>query len=107
MHMAIFKIYPAPGHAPAVLDVLESMKTALASSSDCLDCTVAFETGEEGAIVYTECWHSMAALTSHLRSHIFLRVLEAMEFSRSTPKVMFFDVSEVGGMDVIEVARAV
>jgi quinol monooxygenase YgiN len=106
MHMAIFKIYPVPGYAPAVLDVLESMKTSLASSSECLDCSVAFETGEEGAIVYTERWHSLEALTSHLRSHIFLRVLEAMEFSRSTPKVMFFDVSEIGGMDVSEGARA-
>jgi quinol monooxygenase YgiN len=107
MNLAIFKIYPAPGHAPAVLDVLESMKTALASASDCLDCTLAFETGEEGAIVYTELWRSLEALKTHLRSHIFLRILEAMEFSRSAPKVVFFDVSEIGGMDLIEVARAV
>ncbi len=107
MKLAIFKIYPAPGHAPAVLDVLESMKTALASASDCLDCTVAFETGEEGAIVYTERWRSQEALEAHLRSHIFLRILEAMEFSRIAPKVVFFDVSEIGGMDLIEVARAI
>ena len=54
MKLVILKIYPATGRAPAVIDVLESMKMALASTSDCLDCTVAFETGEEGAIVYTE-----------------------------------------------------
>ncbi len=105
MNLAIFKIYPAPGNAPAVLDVLESMRSSLASVTDCLDCTVAFETGEDGAIVYTEHWQSGEALREHLRSHIFLRVLEAMEFSRCAPKVMFFDVSEVGGMEQIEMVR--
>lgn len=105
MNLAIFKIFPAPGHAPAVLDVLESMRTALASVIDCLDCTVALETGEDGAIVYIEQWQSAEALQTHLRSHIFLRVLEAMEFSRCAPKVMFFDVAEAGGMEQIELAR--
>ena len=106
MNMAIFKIYPSPGNAPAVLDILESMKAALASARDCLDCTLAFETGEEGAIVYTERWRSLESLETHLRSHIFLRILEAMEFSRVAPKVMFFDIADIGGMDLIERARS-
>ena len=106
MKLVILKIYPATGRAPAVIDVLESMKMALASTSDCLDCTVAFETGEEGAIVYTEQWRSKEALEGHLRSHIFLRVLEAMEYSRNAPKINFFDVSEIGGLELVEMARA-
>jgi quinol monooxygenase YgiN len=107
MNVAIFKIYPAPGQAPAVLDVLESMKTVLASAGDCLECTVALETGEEGGIIYTERWQSRESLMAHLRSHIFLRILEAMEYSRSAPKVMFFEVTDIGGMDLIEMARSV
>lgn len=106
MKLVILKIYPATGRAPAVIDVLESMKMALASTSDCLDCTVAFETGEEGAIVYTEQWRSKEALEGHLRSHIFLRILEAMEYSRNAPKINFFDVSEIGGLEFVEMARA-
>lgn len=63
------------------------------------------ETGEDGAIVFTEQWQTVEALQAHLRSHIFLRVLGAMELLRFTPEVMFFDVSEAGGMEQIELAR--
>lgn len=106
MNLAIFKIFPAQGNAPAVLEVLESMRASLAPVAACLECTVAFETGEDGAIVYTERWQSGEALREHLRSNIFLRVLEAMEYSRCAPEIAFYAVSEVGGMEQIEIARA-
>jgi quinol monooxygenase YgiN len=105
MNIAIIKIYPAAGYAPAVVDVLESMKAALGAAADCMGCSVAFETGEDGAIVYTESWASPEAHENHLRSAIFSRVLEAMEFSRKRPVVEFFTVTEAGGMEVIEMAR--
>jgi len=105
MNLAIFKIYPRSGQAPGVIDVLESMKVALASIADCQGCTVAFEADEDETVIYTERWRSREALESHLRSPIFLRVLEAMEFSRKAPKMEFFTVSEVGGLEVIEMAR--
>jgi quinol monooxygenase YgiN len=106
MNIAIIKIYPAAGYAPAVIDVLESMKAALGAVGGCVGCSVAFETGEDGAIVYTESWESREAQENHLRSAIFSRVLEAMEFSRKRPVVEFFTVTESGGMEVIEMARA-
>lgn len=106
MKLSIIKIYPAAGYAPAVVDVLESMKAALGAIAECTACSVAFETGEDGAIVYTEVWSSQEAHENHLRSPIFSRVLEAMEFSRKRPVIEFFIVNESGGMEAIERARA-
>jgi quinol monooxygenase YgiN len=106
MNLAIIKIYPAAGYAPAVIDVLESMRVSLRAVADCKGCSVAFETGEEDVIVYTENWSSRDAHETHLRSAIFSRVLEAMEFSRKQPVVEFFIVAESGGMEIIERARA-
>lgn len=106
MHLAIFKIYPVTGAAPAVIDVLESMKVSLAADAACLACSVAFESGEDGAIVFTEQWQSMEALRGHLRSTVFSRMLEAMEWSRKAPTTEFFDVTALGGMEVIEEARS-
>ena len=105
MNLAVIKIYPAAGYAPAIIDVLESMKAALGAAADCKDCSVAFETGEDGAIVYTEIWLSQEAHENHLRSAIFSRMLEAMAFSRKRPIVEFFTVTEAGGMEFIERAR--
>lgn len=106
MKLSIIKIYPAAGYAPAVVDVLESMKASLGAIAECSCCSVAFETGEDGAIVYTEVWSSQEAHENHLRSAIFSRVLEAMEFSRMRPVVEFFTVTGTGGMEIIERARA-
>ena len=106
MNLAIFKIYPVAGSAPAVIDVLESMRVTLAADASCLCCSVAFETGEDGAIVFTEQWQSWDALKSHLRSASFSRMLEAMEWSRKAPSTEFFDATALGGMEVIEEARS-
>lgn len=107
MNLSLFRIYPASGYAHKVVDVLESMKVALASMPDCLGCTIAFETEDDGAIVYAERWNSHDALQAHLRSSLFGRVLEAMEYSRKQPEVDFFTVSCLGGMEIIREARLV
>lgn len=106
MRLSIIKIYPVLGYVPAVIDVLESMRVALGACAECTTCSVARETGEDGAIIYTEIWSSQEAHENHLRSSVFSRVLEAMEFSRKQPVIDFFTATETGGLEVIERARA-
>ena len=105
MFLSVVKIYPAPGSGHTILDVLESMKGPVATLADCLGCSVTVETGEEGAVCYTEQWRTREALDRHLRSPLYGRVLEAMEFSRTPPEVEFYEVTEVGGLELIEKVR--
>ena len=100
------RIYPAKGNAAGIMDVLQSVQALLASVSDCLHASVSIENGEDGAILYLEKWRSRAALDEHLRSSAFTRVLEALELSCRNPEVKFFDGLEVGGLEIVEMARS-
>jgi quinol monooxygenase YgiN len=105
MLQSIIRIYPRPGAEQTVLEVLESMKGQIAALNDCLGCSITVEVGEGGAICYTEQWRTREALDQHLRSPLYGRVLEAMECSSRTPEVEFYEVAEVGGLELIEKVR--
>lgn len=102
---SLVKIYPPAGAEPSILEVLESMKGPIAALTDCIGCSVTVETGEGGAICYTERWATREALDRHLRSSLYGRILEAMECSRLPPVVEFYEVTEVGGLDLVERVR--
>ena len=107
MILSLIKIYPSKGHASDIIDVFQSVKVLLASVPDCLHAAVSIEGEENGAIFYLEKWRSREALDDHLRSSTYMMVLEALEFSCRSPEVAFFDGVEVGGLDVVEMARSV
>lgn len=109
MILSRIKIYPAQGYAASIIDVLQSVQVLLASVSDCLHASVSVENGETDeneAILYVEKWRSRESLDEHLRSSAYLRVLEALELSCRSPEVTFFDGLEVGGWEIIEMARS-
>lgn len=105
MLQSVVKIYPPPGSEQAILEVLESMKGPIAALDYCLGCSITVEVGEGGAICYTEQWRTREALDRHLRSPLYSRVLEAMECSSTLPEVEFYELTEVGGLELIEKAR--
>jgi quinol monooxygenase YgiN len=100
------RIYPAKGYVAGIIDVLQSVQVLLASVSDCLHVSVSIENGENGAILYLEKWRSRKALDEHLRSSAYTRVLEALELSCRNPEVTFFEGLEVGGWEMVEMARS-
>lgn len=106
MILSQIKIYPARGYAAGIIDVLKSVQMLLASVSDCLHTSVSIENGENGAILYLEKWRSRESLDEHLRSSAYMRVLEALELSCRNPEVTFFDGLEVGGWEIVEMARS-
>ena len=101
MIISIIKIYPPTGSEHTIIDVLESVKVAIANLYDCLECSVAVEAGEDDQVCYMEQWRTREALDRHLRSPLYGRVLEAMELSRIPPEVTFFKVSKIGGLELV------
>jgi quinol monooxygenase YgiN len=101
MIISIIKIYPPTGSEHTIIDVLESVKVAIANLYDCLECFVAVEAGEDGQVCYMEHWRTREALDRHLRSPLYGRVLEAMELSRIPPEVTFFKVSKIDGLELV------
>jgi quinol monooxygenase YgiN len=105
MFFSVVKIYPPPGSEHTILDVLESMKGPIATTADCLGCSITLEVEEGGAVCYTEQWRTREALERHLSSPLYSRVLEAMEWSRLPPEVEFFEMTFVGGLELVEKVR--
>jgi len=105
MFLLLTRIYPSTGNEHTVIDVLDSLKGPISSNNDCLACGISVETDETGAICYLEKWLTREALQQHLRSALFDRVLAAMEFSRQPPDVAFYEVNEIGDLNLVEKVR--
>jgi len=101
----MIRIYPEVEHEHAVIDVLDSLRGPITANANCLVCAISVETDGTGAICYQEKWRTREALQQHLRSGLFDRVLAAMEFSRQPPDVAFYEVTETGGLNLVEEAR--
>ena len=106
MILSVVKIYPHPGREHAVIDVLDSLTGPVSTLAGCLGCSVSIETGAGEVVNYTEKWCSREALDRHLNSNLYGRVLEAMEFSCKPPDVEFYEVTNVGGLELVELARS-
>jgi quinol monooxygenase YgiN len=105
MILCMITIYPSPGEESRIIDVLDSIRGAMAANTDCHGCLFATEAGKSGAICYMERWRTREALDRHLRSALYCQLLEAIELSRIPPEVEFFEISTIGGLDVVEKAR--
>lgn len=105
MQLATFKIFPSPDTEASVVEILETVKVLLDTQVDCLQCSLAIEPGENTAICFSEIWASRQAHDRHLRSTIFIRILEALELSTRQPVIDFYEIAPIGGMEVIEKAQ--
>jgi quinol monooxygenase YgiN len=105
MYISMVRIYPSPGCTQAVVNILNTLMGPFAANANCLGCLITVEAEENGVVCYTEQWRTRDALDRHLRSLLFNRVLEAMECSRQQPEVDFYEVTGVGGLELVAHAR--
>jgi len=106
MLLSLITIYPLPENESKIIEVLDSIQALLATNADCLACIFTAATGAASkSICYMERWRTREALDRHLRSHLYYRVLEAMELSRKPPTVEFSEMKDIGGLEMIADAR--
>jgi len=103
MFLSLITIHPLPEEESKVVDILDSIQGLIAANADCQCCL--FTAGMGKSICYMERWRTREALDRHLRSHLYCRVLEAMELSRIPPTVEFYTISGIGGLNLIENVR--
>jgi quinol monooxygenase YgiN len=98
-------IVPASGKREAVLEILKFVEIALRGRTECGDCGVFEQKSHEEAIVYSDQWSSMEALSLHIRSDLFLRMLFAMELAARQPEIVFYEISSEKGLGWIQDLR--
>jgi quinol monooxygenase YgiN len=99
------RIQPAPERRADVLEVFRTIQGPVKAQPGCLSCHIYEEQDPQQAIVLVERWESEEALQTHIRSHAYRRVLEAIELSGAPPEVRFDYVTASEGMELIERSR--
>jgi quinol monooxygenase YgiN len=103
--IASIRIDPIPGKRLAVLEILMSVKTMTRLKHGCIYCNIYEEHDNGQKILYIEQWHAREDMYQHIRSNLYLRVLNAMELSSKPPEVCFHEDSETAGIALIEAIR--
>jgi len=102
---SIIRICPAPKQRNQAIEILRSVQDLTRPSPGCLGCWLSEEDPLHNHIRYAEQWDSEEALHEHIRSHLYLRVLAAMELSKQLPEVKFYYTASTKGFELIEALR--
>jgi len=106
MLLSMVKITPVPGREQETLDILLSVRGPILAVSGCLECSIYEEHDDEHAIIYLERWQSAAEMFKHIGSTLYTRVLKAMELSDREPEILFHEITDTHGMELIERVRS-
>jgi quinol monooxygenase YgiN len=88
-----------------VLATLRSVQGPTQAEPSCSAAQVYEEDSPEAAILYVEEWESESEFRDHVRSDLYRRILAAIDLSKSSPEVKFFQVSNVQGLELVEQIR--
>jgi quinol monooxygenase YgiN len=104
--LAVLELVPQIHERQAMLEVLGSVAERIKANPKCVSCGVFEEATAPQRVVYTEEWRSAEDLHAHIRSALYLRILNAVELSREPPKVSFHEVTKTRSMELIESLRS-
>ena len=102
MIIGTLRLLPPPQQRLQVLEVLQSVQGFVLAQPGCAGCSILEEQGPEQALVLVERWESDAALTTHIRSEAYRRILGACELSGAPPEFRFDEVSSTQGIERVE-----
>ena len=105
MIISLLKLSPIPSKRQAILDLLRFVETEVRQKRGCLGCGIYDECDESGTILYLEQWRSKEENHLHIQSKLYLRLLNAMDLGRKAPEIVFLEVSDTKGFDLIEALR--
>lgn len=105
MIVSTLGIEVSPENRREALNVIASTMGRTRTLSGCVSCDLYQHEGEPLKLMLIERWESLAALKDHIRSDDFRRVLAWLDMSCAQPDVRFESVSEIQGLELIEILR--
>ena len=105
MIISLIELVPSLEKRQAMLEILQFVESRLAHNPGCVCCRIYEGLDENHTILYFEQWESEQALYDHIRSGLYLPVLNAIDLARTRPKISFHAMSNIGSMDLIEAVR--
>ena len=105
MILSLLRIFPRPGKRDQVLEILQSVTGPALAEPGCVGCEIAAGIGDETLFFIGE-WRTEADLARHLTSDLYARVLAAVEEAALPPRLLFVDLRNARGLDLVREARA-
>ena len=105
MILSKVRLFPAPEKRRQVLAALRSVQGPTQAEPSCAASQVYEEDGPDSAILYVEEWNSESEFRDHVRSELYRRILAAIDLSKSTPEVCFYNDSNVQGLELVQQIR--
>lgn len=105
MIIALLKIKPILEKQEAVIEILESVKKMTMLKPGCISCDLFKEYDDGQKVLYVERWRTKEDMHQHIRSNLYLRILNAIELASEPPEISFHEGSKTLGIELIEDIR--
>lgn len=104
--MAVMELVPRIDKREMLLEILRFVEERVRTKPECLGCGVFEAADRTEQVLYMEQWRSDKDLQAHIRSSLYLRILNAMDLAREAPRISFYVVSQTRSMELIEQIRS-
>jgi len=103
--IAVIEFVPVTNKRDALIQALRYVGEHVRLRPECISCGV-FEAADSTMhVLYVEQWESPKGLDAHIRSSLYLRILQAMELAAEAPKISFHEISRTRSLELIEQLR--
>ena len=78
------------------------MTSSTSAQLECVNCELFSSTQNDDQLLLMQIWESSEALTQHLQSDEFRKVMAAMDSASEPPELLFYEVNKPMGMELVE-----
>jgi quinol monooxygenase YgiN len=88
-----------------MLEILQFVHRALEGNPSCISSGIFQGLDQDKTIFYVEQWDSSGSFYNHVRSNLYLPLLNAMDLAQTRPLVSFHKVAKTLSMELVEALR--
>jgi quinol monooxygenase YgiN len=103
--LSLIELKPIFGNREKVLELLRFSVDRLRTRQGCQGCGVYESADDRETILYLERWESQEEFHRHIRSNIYLGVLNAIDLADGPREISFYNLSDKKSMDLIAALR--
>ena len=105
MMLFFLRIEPLPEKQDGVVEIFRYVIDLTRRKPGCISCACYEAYDPERSILYLEQWESPEYLYRHIQSHLYQRIITAMELARKAPEMHFYEVVSSARIELIENLR--
>ncbi len=106
MILLLIELKPLPAKRAEIIELLRFSADRLRTKPGCLGSAVYEACDERRTIFYLERWRSEEELHRHIKSNLYLAVLNVLDLAAEPPDISFNVVAQTKSMELITALRS-